>query len=125
MYTQIIIFYASLLGIILMILLKRRELNTGNKSLVSRIGAGSDALFNSVFSHTKSFFSLLNRRTLIVLTQWLAYHTLLPIRKIYVEIKHQALLNPHSKKVIDAVRGRGQIQQHGASFYLRRISTER
>ena len=122
MYTIITIFYISLIGIVAMILLKRREVGTGKQSIVSYIGAGSDRIFNVVFAAVRKGISYLNKRTFIAVVQWIAYQVLFRIRKIYVEIKHQALMNPHSKKVIDAVRGRGQIQTHGASLYLRRIS---
>ena len=123
MYTLIALFYLAMIGIVTMILLKRREFSTGKKSIISRIGTGSDRLFNQIFMTVKQGVSYVNRKSFIVITQWVAFHILLRTRKVYVEIKHQALLNPHAKKVIDAVRGRGQIQNHGASFYLRRISS--
>lgn len=122
MYTSITIFYISLVGIILMIFLKSREVKTGRPSVMSRFGRGSDHIFSAVFGGAKKFWSYLNRRTFIALAQWIAFHVLYHIRKVYVEIKHRALLNPHSKKVIDMVRGRGEVRDHGASFYLRRIS---
>ncbi|MFA6459055.1 MAG: hypothetical protein WCV79_01490 [Candidatus Paceibacterota bacterium] len=124
MYTEIILFYASFIGIVGMVLLKQRELSTGNKSIISKIGAKSDDVFNAIFYAARKALSYMNRRTAITLVQWVAYHALLRIRRVYVEIKHRALMNPHSKKVIDAVRGRGQVQTHGASFYLRRISSD-
>ena len=124
MYTLITIFYVSLLGIIAMILLKRREVKTGNPSIVSRMGRGSDHIFHAVFSGFRRGVSYVNKHTFIALAQWLAFHALVPVRKVYVEVKHKALTNPHGKKVIDAVRGKGEITPHGASFYLRRIAKE-
>lgn len=125
MYIEISIFYVSLIGILGMILMKRREFSTGKKSVISRVGSGLDSRFNAIFSLIKRAISYVNRKTFIALVQVVAYHILLRIRRIYVEIKHQALMNPHSRKVIDAVRGRGEIETSGASFYLRRISTDK
>lgn len=122
MYATIIIFYAAVLGIVTMVVLKRQEIKSGKASLVSRLGRGSDHLFHSVFDAVRRAVSYVNKKTFIVITQWLAFHVLYHIRKVYVDLKHRALSNPHSKKVIDAVRGRGRITPHSASFYLRRIS---
>ncbi|MFA6315031.1 MAG: hypothetical protein WC648_01515 [Candidatus Paceibacterota bacterium] len=122
MYSIITIFYISLIGIILMILLKRREIKSGRPSLVARLGKGTDHAFHKLFSGVRRAIAYLNRKTFITLAQWLAFHVLLRIRKIYVEGKDKALANPHSRKVIDAVRGRADIKHHGASFYLRRIN---
>ncbi len=122
MYTLITIFYASLLAIILMVLLKRREVRSGHPSLVSRLGRGSDHFFHAIFSAVGKAFSYLNKHTFVALGHWVAFHVLVHIRKVYVEIKSRAIANPHGKKILDAVRGRGEIRDHGASFYLRRIS---
>lgn len=122
MYTLIIIFYISLLGIVSMLLLKRHELKSGRPTVVSLLGRGSDHIFHSIFSAVRRGYAFFNRQTYIRIVQWVAYHVLLRTRKVYVELKHQALANPHGKKVIDAVRGRGQITDRGASVYLRRIS---
>ncbi len=125
MYTLITIFYVSLIAIILMIALKRHEVKTGNASLVSRLGKGSDDIFHAIFGAVRLTISYINKHTFIAIAQWIAFHVLLHIRKAYVEVKHRALINPHSKKVIDAVRGRGEVKHEGASFYLRRISAEK
>jgi hypothetical protein len=125
MYTLITIFYLSLIGIIAMILWKRHELKTGHPSLVSRLGQGSDHIFHAFFSGIRQGISYINKHTFIALAQWMAFHALVPVRKVYVEIKHKALTNPHGKKVLDAVRGKGEITSHGASFYLRNIAKEK
>jgi preprotein translocase subunit SecG len=125
MYTLIGLFYIALLGIIAMILLKRLEVKTGAPSLVSRIGKGSDRFFHASWNLLRTGISYFNRRTFILMAQWLAYHVLLRIRRVYVEMKHRTLSNPHGRKVIDAVRGKGEVKDHGASFYLRRISDRR
>ena len=108
-----------------MILLKRHEVKTGIPSLVSRLGKGSDQFFHAVWASILKFISYFNRRTFVLIAQWIAYHVLFHTRKVYVEVKHRALSNPHGKKLIDAVRGKGEVKSHGASFYLRRISERR
>jgi hypothetical protein len=105
-----------------MLVLKRREVNVGHQSVVSRLGSGTDHVFHSMFANVKNGLSYINKKTFLLLAHWLAFHVLLRIRNVYVEIKHLALQNPYGKKLIDAVRGRGEIKNHGASFYLRRIS---
>jgi len=44
---------------------------------------------------------------------------------VYVELKHLFMQNPHGKRMIDAVRGRGEVKHHGASFYLKMISHDK
>lgn len=122
MYTLITIFYVSFIGIIVMLLLKRREVKTGVPSLVSRLGRGTDMFFHVVFSSVRTFISYINKHTFIALGHWIAFHMLVHIRKVYVEIKAWFLATPHGKRMMDAVRGRGEIRKEGASFYLRRIS---
>ena len=124
MYTYITLFYISFLGIITMIWLKRYEIRTGRQTVASRFGNSIDQSLRSIFDAIRRSISYFNKKTFIAIIQIMAYHILLHIRQVYVEIKHRALLNPHGKKVIDAVRGRGEIRDHGASFYLRRISNK-
>ncbi len=124
MYTTITIFYISLIGIIAMILLKRREVLTGHESIVSRLGEGSDHIFAAFFGGIRRGISYINKHTFIALAQWVAFHVLVHVRKVYVEIKHLWLKNTHTRKVLDMVRGKGEVKKHGASFYLRRISGE-
>lgn len=124
MYTLITLFYIAFFAMIAMVLLKRHELQTGKPSLVSRLGRGGDNFFHVIFSTVSNVISYVNKHTFAMLAQWVAYHILFRVRKVYVEIKHQALSNPHGKRLIDAVRGRGEVKKHGASFYLRRIAME-
>lgn len=125
MVTPIVLFYISIIGIALMLMLKRNEVHSGNKSIVSKAGSGSDHFFHKIFSNISRFISYINKHTFIALAQWVAFHVLVRIRKIYVELKHIFMQNPHGKKMIDAVRGRGEVRNHGASFYLKRISHEK
>lgn len=122
MYTLITIFYISLIGMIALILLKRHEVKTGKQSIVSRFGQGSDHIFHALFGAVSRGISYINKHTFIAVAQWMTFHVLVRVRKVYVEIKHRALANPHGKRMIDAVRGRGEVRDHGASFYLRKIA---
>ena len=108
-----------------LVLLKRQEVQTGKPSFISRFGVDSDNFFQRVFSWCKRMYAYANRKTFVALISFLAYHILFFIRKIYVEIKHRFISNPHGKHLIDAVRGRGEIKDHGASFFLRKISADK
>jgi hypothetical protein len=123
MYT-IILFYATLLAMILMVILKGREVKTGHPTIISRMFAWSDHFFSAIYENVRQFISYINKHTFISLAQWIAYHILRHIRAWYIEIRARAHENPHSKKVIDMVRGRHEVKKHGASIYLKRISNE-
>ena len=107
-----------------MVLLKRREVVTGHASLVSRAGAGVDHIFHAVFGTVRRGLSYVSRKNAVLLMHWIAFHVLKFVRGIYVDIKAKTLSTPTGRKLIDAVRGRGEIRDHGASFYLRRISAD-
>jgi preprotein translocase subunit SecG len=122
MYPLITIFYISLICIIIMLLLKRHEVKSGKPTIVNRMGRGTDHIFQSVFTAIRRFVSYMNKHTFIAIAHWIAFHLLKRTRNVYVEVKHRFISTPHGKKLIDAVRGRGEVKDHGASFYLRRIS---
>ncbi len=122
MYTLITIFYTSLAAVILMILLKRHEVKSGHPTIISRLGRGSDDFFYMIFSAIGNAWSYINKHTFVALAHWIAFHILVHIRNVYVQIKSYFLATPQGKKMLDAVRGRGEVKNHGASFYLRRIS---
>jgi hypothetical protein len=124
MYTTIGIFYGSLIIMGLMVFLKAREVRTGHPTIVSRMFAWSDDFFSGIFAAIRRAISYVNRHTFISLAQWIAYHILRHIRTWYIEIQLRAHENPHTRKVIDMVRGRGEVKKHGASIYLKRISNE-
>ncbi|MDB5238707.1 MAG: hypothetical protein JWO00_42 [Candidatus Parcubacteria bacterium] len=105
-----------------MILLKRREVMTGKPSIVSRIGSNTDHIFHALFTSVGKGFSYINKHTFIALAHLIAFYILKNIRHVYIELKHRFISNPQGKKLIDAVRGRGEVTDHGASFYLRRIA---
>lgn len=124
MYTLISIFYISLLAMAAMLLMKRREVVSGRESWVSRAGSGSDHVFQAAYSAVRTWLSYINKKTFVAVMHWLAFHILKAVRSVYVDVKARALAHPTGKKLIDAVRGRGEVKDHGASFYLRRISAD-
>ena len=124
MYALISIFYISLLAMIAMVAFKRHEARTGVPSFVSKAGAGSDHVFQAAYSAVRHGLSYVNRRTVVALAQWLAFHVLKLFRTLYVEVKHRFISTNHGKKLIDAVRGRGEVSDHGASFFLRQIAVD-
>ncbi len=107
-----------------MILLKRREVMTGKPSIVSRIGSDTDHIFHAIFSAVGKALSYINKHTFAALAHLVAVFILKHVRNVYVHFKHRFISNPQGKKLIDAVRGRGEVTDHGASFYLRRIAPE-
>ena len=122
MYTLIIIFYVSLAGMVGMVLLKRREVKTGMPNIVSRAGSNVDHIFHAIFAAVRRGLSHINRGTFIRFVHWIAVHVLKLVRSVYVNAKDKALAHPHGRKLLNAVRGRGEVKDHGASFYLRKIS---
>jgi hypothetical protein len=124
MYTIIGIFYGSLLLMMFMVMLKAREVRTGHPTVTSRMFSSMDHFFSGIFFVVRRTISYANKHTLISLVQWIAYHILRHIRAWYIELRLRAYENPHGKKVIDAVRGRGEVRKHGSSVYLKRISNE-
>lgn len=121
----IIVFLVALLGIIIMIVLKAFELRSGKKSLLSRIGEGTDHIVHAVYDNVKFCVNHINVHNLIVLMQWIAVHVLSSLRSMYIWLYHLAHRHPHSKKVIDMVRGKGEVDSNGgSSFYLKQISRE-
>ena len=122
MYTTIVLFYISLAFIFLMILFKHREVKSGHPTVISKLGSGSDHIFHDIFRTAKKGLSYPNRHTFVAIGHWMVFHILVRIRKVYVEIKALFLALPQGRKMLDAVRGRGEVSNHGVSFYLRRIA---
>ena len=105
-----------------MLLLKRYESKSGKPTIISRLGRRSDNFFHIIFSSINALFSYINKHTAIAFGHWVAFHILVHIRRVYVEIKARFISHPQGKKMIDAVRGRGNVSKEGASFFLRRIA---
>lgn len=120
-----IIFYVSFLGIIGMLWMKRIEVKREKKSILSRIGAPMDTVVSDVYDSVRFVISHINVHNSIVAVQWVAFHVLSAARRSYMRARELAHSHPHSKKVIDMVTGRGELNQNGgASFYLKRIGEE-
>ena len=120
--TTTIIFYVSLLGIVMMLMMKRAEAKGGTKSLLSRLGARTDHAVYVSYLTVKFVISHINVHNGIVAVQWTAYHILSWTRAAYLRVRDLAHAHPHSKKVIDMVTGKGEVSaKGGASFYLKRI----
>lgn len=116
-------FTISLFAIVGMLTMKAHEIKTQNINFISNFMKKSDSFFASLFSDIRKGVSYINRHTFITLVEWLAYLVLSKARKIYIWAYNKAHEHPHSKRVIDMVRGKGEISKAGgASFYLKRIS---
>ena len=119
----IISFYLSLIAIFSMIGLKAREMRSGNKLWISKVMDKTNDKVASAHINTKTFFSYFNRKSAVAFVQWIAYHVLSWARAVYIWLHGKAHAHPPSKKVLDMVRGRGEIKRNGgASFHLKRIS---
>jgi len=120
-----IIFFISLLGIIAMIVLKSIELRSGTKSLFSRMGAGTDHIVYGAYQKIRYSFSHINKHNAVNFLQWIAYHVLSVFHKLFIWIRDKAHRHPHSKKVIDMVKGKIEVNQNGgSSFFLKKIAEE-
>jgi hypothetical protein len=121
--STIISFYISILAIFGMIGFKAIEVRSGKKSWISRIADSTNHIFHNMFDTVKKLTSYINKKSAIALIQWIAYHILSWARETYIWAYKKAHAHGPSKKVIDMVRGRGEISKNGgASFYLKSIS---
>ncbi len=121
--TSVISFYVSILGIIGMITFKASEIRSGKKSWIFRIADSKNHIIHNLFDTIKKQASYVNRKNAIALIQWIAYHILSWARETYIWAYKKAHAHPPSKKVIDMVRGKGEVRKKGGvSFYLKRIS---
>ena len=108
-----------------MISLKSFEIRTGKKIWILSKLNNLNTFIQSISDFIKKVFSFISKRSAIALIQWIAYYILSWVRELYIWAHKKAHSHPPSKKVIDMVRGRGQIKRNGGiSFYLRRISGE-
>jgi hypothetical protein len=120
-----IVFFISLIGIVTMLYLKARRLKLEVRSNFSFVSEKVDHKIRSVFARVRTFISYFNRKSAVALVQWIAYHVLSWGQKAYMWLYDKAHAHPHSKKVIDMVKGRGEVDETGgASFYLKRINPE-
>lgn len=121
--SSIIAFYISFIGIIGMIGIKSRELKSGRKSFISRLSDHTNHIVHDYYARIVVFIKYINRRSALALIQWIAYHVLTWARNLYIWAYRKAHAHAPSKKVIDMVRGKGEIKRNtGSSFYLKSIS---
>lgn len=115
-------FYISFAGIVAMISYKAAELNSGRKMFLSRWADKTNHIVHNVYAKVKLYISYINKKSGVALLQWIAYHILSWAREAYILLHRRAHAHPPSKKVIDMVRGRGEVKKNtGASVYLKRI----
>ena len=120
--TSIISFYISLAGILGMLWFKAMELRSGKTNWVLKAVNIMNHKVHDGYVWIKEKIAMINKRTAIVLIQWIAYHILSWARELYIWAHKRAHAHPHSKRVIDMVRGRGEVKKNGGvSFYLRSI----
>lgn len=125
MIPTLIIFFLSFAVIIAMIFFKALEIKKGKVSPFVAVTKKVDPLVRREYHRARSFISYFNRRSAVALIQWIAYHVLSWARSCYIWMHRKAHAHPPSKKVIDMVRGRGDVDGvGGASFYLKKISEE-
>jgi len=123
MIAVIAIFYISLALIAAMLWMKRTELVTGKKTVLSSAGERTDHVLQGFHKDAAEIVSYFNKHTFIAFIQWTAAHVLSWLRDVYIKLFRIARKYPHSKKVIDMVRGKGDENiPGGASFFLKKIS---
>jgi hypothetical protein len=122
---SIISFYISFFGIVGMIAFKLSEIKTGKRSFISRISDKNNHKVREYYRTFRRYVSYINRRSALALIQWIAYHILTWARNAYIWAYKKAHAHAPSKRVIDMVRGRGEVNRNGgSSFYLKSISGE-
>lgn len=118
-------FYISLAGIFGMLGLKISEIRSGKKTWISRVAEKTDVFVWKSYLAIKKALSYINKKSAVALMQWIAYHILSWLRNAYIWAHRKAHAHPPSKRVIDMVRGRGEIRKNGGvSFFLKSISSE-
>ncbi len=108
-----------------MFVFKYYELKSGKQSFITKISSKTNHISHNIFVNTKKFISYFNRKTALALIQWIAYHILSWVREMYIKLRRLAHMHPPSKKVLDMVRGKGEIDKNkGSSIYLKMISSD-
>ncbi len=108
-----------------MLYIKAREVKRGTPSFISKVGNGTDHVVHGVYDRFKFWFDHLDKRTAIGVLQWIAFHVLSWAKNGYEWMHSHAHRNPHSKKVIDMVKGRADnphAHKGAASVFLKRIA---
>ncbi|MEY2664474.1 MAG: hypothetical protein RIT04_282 [Candidatus Parcubacteria bacterium] len=124
--SMILVFFITLLAIVGMFVLKAIEIRTGKQSVLSKLGKSTDQHVHSAYDSVRYVLSHMNRNTAVAATQWVAVHVLSWLRAVYIKAYHIAHRHPHSKKVIDMVRGKGEVNLNGgSSFFLKQIAGDK
>lgn len=104
---------------------KSYQLKTNRNGVFASLSNKNDHKVHAVYKTIKTYISYINKKSAIALIQWIAYHILSWARSAYIFLHRKAHAHPPSKKVIDMVRGKGDVPKNaGASFYLKRIVEE-
>ena len=74
--TFIVAFYISIIGIVIMLVLKNRELSMGKQSVIARLGERTDSTFQATWIKVRYYFAHVNATNAIGSVQWLAFHFL-------------------------------------------------
>lgn len=121
--TPIISFYVSLAGILGMLWFKAMEVRSGKTNWFLRVVNVMNHKVHDGYVWIVKQIRLINKRTAIALVEWIAYHILSWAREVYIWAHKRAHAHPSSKRVIDMVRGKGEVKKNGGvSFYLKSIS---
>lgn len=116
-------FYAAFIAMLGMVSFKVFEMHSGKRSWISRVADSTNHIVHAVYDGIKKALSHINRKGAIALIQWIAYHILSWARETYIWAYKKAHAHAPSKKVIDMVRGRVEINKNGgSSIYLKKIS---
>lgn len=119
---SILSFYISFLGIAGMIGFKALEEKSGKKSFISKLSDLTNHRVHAAQEKLGRFFSYFNRRSALALIELIAYHILSWVRRVYHWLYNKAHSHAPSKKVIDMVRGKVEINKNGgSSFYFKNL----
>jgi hypothetical protein len=125
MIPLITVFYLSFVVMIFMLYMKRLNLVAGKKYFLSTLADKNDHIFEKLHNDIRTVVSYFNKHTFIAFIQWVAAGILSWLRNLYIKLFHIARKYPHSKKVIDMVQGKGEVNGNGGvSFFLKKISDD-
>ncbi len=108
-----------------MIGLKAVELKTGKPSLLSRSSHRFNHIIHDFFVKVRRWVSYINRRSALLLVQYVVAHSIMAVHGSFLYTKKKVNSNPHTKKYVDMITGKGVIKRKGAvSIYLKQIKEE-
>ena len=122
-----IFFVISLVGIIVMFVIKSIEARTGKKSLLTKVSENTNHIIHHQTARIKTTLSFVNKRNAILLGRFVIYHVLLAGHKLYTKIKQviKTHLETKPSSPINMVLGKGVIKKKGSvSFFLKHIMEE-